>query len=96
MLGADEVARRLRVGREAKEAWEKERRTLTVPAASNIQRDDAMFNVDYYTEPGRGTVPQWTNRYALMSWEEYMDFDGLSRGERITKPLMVVHSDGSG
>lgn len=96
LFGADEVARRRRVGREATAAWEKERRTLTVPAASNTQRDAAMFNVDYYTEPGRGTVPQWTNRYALMSWEEYMDFDGLSRGERITKPLMVVHSDGSG
>jgi fermentation-respiration switch protein FrsA (DUF1100 family) len=96
MFGAEEMARRRQVGREAKAAWEKERRTVTVPAASNTQRDAAMFNVDYYTQAGRGTVPQWTNRYALMSWEEYIDFDGLSRGERITKPLMVVHSDGSG
>jgi fermentation-respiration switch protein FrsA (DUF1100 family)/ketosteroid isomerase-like protein len=96
MFGPDEVARRRRAGREAREAWEKQRRTVTVPAASNTERQAAMFNVDYYTEPGRGTVPQWTNRFAVMSWEEYMDFDGLSRGARIAKPLAVVHSDGSG
>jgi fermentation-respiration switch protein FrsA (DUF1100 family) len=96
LFGADEVERRRRAGSEATAAWEKERRTITVPAASNTERQAAMFNVDYYTEADRGTVPQWTNRFAVMSWEEYMDFDGLSRGPRITKPLMVVHSDGSG
>jgi fermentation-respiration switch protein FrsA (DUF1100 family) len=94
-FGPEEIARRYRVGRAAREAWEKSRQVETVPAASATDKTAAMLGVDYYGDPGRGTVPQWTNAMATMSWPEWLDFDAVALASRVTAPLLMVHSDGS-
>ena len=43
----------------------------------------------------RGVIPQWTNRFAVMSWHEWQNFNGVEIASRIKAPTLIVHSDGS-
>jgi hypothetical protein len=94
-FGADEIRRRWTVGRAARERWARERGVDYVPAHSTTDREAAMVNVDFYADASRGAIPQWTNRMAVMSWPGWLGLEGASLGSGISKPLMVVHSDGS-
>jgi fermentation-respiration switch protein FrsA (DUF1100 family) len=94
-FGKAEVARRLRVGKEARQAFDRNGAVRYVPAASNGDKTAAMFGVDYYSSTRRGVVPQWTNRYAVLGWPEWIHFNGLAPASRISAPTLVVHSDKS-
>lgn len=54
-----------------------------------------FFTVDYYGNPERGAIPQWTNQYALISHKVWHDFNIWSFDTSITTPALFVHSDGS-
>lgn len=95
--GGDEgVERRVALGRAARETFERTGDADYVPAQSEADPDAAMFfPIDYYTSPARGKVPAWTNRFAVMSWPEWLQFDAISPAPRITVPYLAVHSDQS-
>ena len=99
LFGAEEIARRRTVGREAMAAYTKDKTVVYVPASSGTDKTAAMYSPDpnfYYSPTAkRGVIPPWTNRYAVMGWEEWLDFDGVSPAAKIKQPLMVIHSDGS-
>lgn len=95
-VGADEVARRRQVGTEAMTAWREKHTVNYVPAASGIDKTAAMFAVDYYEDETRGAgVKQWKNQYAVMSWNDYIDFEALKLAPKVSVPLLMVHSDDS-
>jgi uncharacterized protein len=80
----------------SREAAERERRTgqsTLVPAASTTDRNAVMFNVPYYTEPARGLLPQWENRFNVASWEGWLRFDAQRSAPRLKAPLLMIHSD---
>lgn len=53
-----------------------------------------FFEVDYYGDPGRGTVPQWTNRFAVASWLEWLTLNAIDGiAENIAAPLLHIHRD---
>jgi uncharacterized protein len=55
-----------------------------------------FFPLDYYGNPTRGRIPQWDNRFAVMSWKEWLTLnviDGVA--EKVNYPVIMVHSDGS-
>jgi hypothetical protein len=54
-----------------------------------------MYQVDYYATAERGLIPQYDNRFAVMSWPEWLTLDGLALAPRITVPTAIVHSDDS-
>ncbi|GAB4463763.1 MAG: alpha/beta hydrolase [Armatimonadaceae bacterium] len=99
MFGKEEVERRLRVGSEAKTAYARDKSVIYVPAYSDTNREAAMFfpgdGFYYNTKAGRGAIPQWTNRYAVLGWEEWINYDGVANGAKVSKPLLCVHSDNS-
>jgi uncharacterized protein len=98
LYGAEEIARRRVVGRAAKAAYQSDRTVISVPAASATDKTAAMFSPDpgfYYNTERRGAIPPWTNRYAVLGWEEWLDFNGITLAEKISQPLIVVHSDGA-
>jgi uncharacterized protein len=68
-----------------------------VPAFSSTDQDAAMqmATPGYYGDPKRGAVPAWRNRFAQMGWVEWLTFDALKPAAEITKPVLMVHSDGS-
>jgi fermentation-respiration switch protein FrsA (DUF1100 family) len=93
--GGDEgVQKRVALARAAREKLE---RTDTVEYVAAYDPDDpeaAMsFPLDYYAKPSRGAVPQWKNQFAVMSWSEWLEFDGVAPASRIGVPTLLVHSD---
>ena len=98
LFGTEETARRRKVGKEAMAAFQKDKTVVFVPAGSAADKTAAMYSPDpnfYYNTEKRGLIPQWTNRFAVLGWEEWLDFDGITPATKITQPLMVVHSNGS-
>lgn len=64
-----------------------------------ISTDDptaAMYgNFDYYLNPDRGAIPQWSaDKFAVVTWEDWLTLDPFPSAANLTTPLLMVHSDG--
>ena len=68
-------------------------KSTVVPAASNTDPTAIMQNVPYYTEPDRGLIPEYDNKFNLASWEPWLTFDGIQLADKLTKPTLLVHSE---
>ncbi|WP_261338386.1 hypothetical protein [Rhizobium leguminosarum] len=52
-----------------------------------------MYQIPYYTEPTRGLIPQYDNKFNLASWEPWLTYDSVATGDRLDKPTLIVHSE---
>jgi uncharacterized protein len=97
MFGAEEVARRLRVGAEAQQRFEQTGEVDYVPAYAPGDNPAAAMNFEggYYASSDRGVIPAWTNRFAVLSWPEWINLDGVAAASEVRVPTLFVHSDGS-
>jgi uncharacterized protein len=60
-----------------------------------IRKNAGMFfELDYYANPARGVVKEWTNQMAETSWLNWFTFDGLAAAAAVSTPTLSVHSDG--
>lgn len=51
---------------------------------------------DYYLNPERGAVPQWSDdKFAVMTWEDWLTLDPMPSAKALTTPTLMVHSDGA-
>ena len=102
--GADGVAARIAAGARARRRFTETGEVDYVDAVATAAADDpgasaAMVGPfdsppwDYYTNPGRGAIPQWSNRFAVMQWEEWLTFDPIAVAPSITQPVLLVHSE---
>ncbi|MEO1520620.1 MAG: alpha/beta hydrolase [Cyanobacteria bacterium J06633_2] len=48
----------------------------------------------YYTNPERGAIPEYDNRFPIMAWEEWLTFDALAAADHIDVPYLMIHGDG--
>lgn len=99
MLGEDGVARRLAEAQAAREKFAETGEGTLITTYS--ETDDTAVNYqptpgayDYYTNPERGNVPEYTNAFDVSSWDSWIALDPLSQAPKITTPTIVVHSDG--
>jgi fermentation-respiration switch protein FrsA (DUF1100 family) len=96
MYGGEEGVRARRErARAARERFEATGEVEYVPAESPDDPDAAMVGVPFYERPERGLVPEWTNRFAVMQWEEWLTYDAISPAARIGVPTALIHSDGA-
>jgi hypothetical protein len=96
LFGKETVQHRMEIGRTAREQYDRTGEIAYVPAYSQGDHNAAMFgDVSYYGSTNRGVVPEWTNRFAVMSWHEWQGFDAVAIAPHITTPTLMVHSDGS-
>jgi fermentation-respiration switch protein FrsA (DUF1100 family) len=80
-------------GKEAKAKYAQEGISDKVPMASVTDCNAPLYgNWDYYLNPNRGAIKQWANEFNLMSWVEWLCFDGVSVGEKVAVPTLLVHS----
>jgi fermentation-respiration switch protein FrsA (DUF1100 family) len=94
--GTEGVTYRLALARAAREKFERSGEVDYVAAYDPTSKDAAMFfPLDYYAKPDRGAVAQWTNRFAVMSWSEWLTYDALVSAPSIAVPTLMVHSDDS-
>ena len=68
-----------------------------IPAISTEDKSAAMYGpYDYYLNPERGAIAQWSNdKFAVMSWEDWLTADPMPTAEDITVPTLMIHSDGA-
>ncbi|OBK35384.1 hypothetical protein A5658_08175 [Mycobacterium sp. 1245111.1] len=79
----------------ANEALAEYRRTgqqVLVPAVQ-LPAGDPVSAGDYYADRRRGGVPQWDNTFNPASWSSWIPFDVHSFADKLTQPLLIVHSD---
>jgi fermentation-respiration switch protein FrsA (DUF1100 family) len=92
--GPDGVSLRVARAREAFDAFLRTGEVRTVPAYEDgNDRAGMFFTLDYYADPARGAVPEWTNEMAELSWLYWLTFDGISVAPRVSVPTLLVHGD---
>jgi uncharacterized protein len=94
--GEEGIAERKQAGRAAREKYEQSGLIDYLLAYSPTPGNKYAANSptkEYYFDKSRGQVPTWTNKFALMSWEELLDYDPMPAAEKITAPTLFVHSD---
>jgi pimeloyl-ACP methyl ester carboxylesterase len=92
--GEQGVAERIAKGRAAYAKYERSKVVDSVPVVSTVDPDAAMYGqFDYYLDPKRGAVPQWGNRFAVMSWPDWLEFDPIRIASRVQVPTLSVHSE---
>jgi hypothetical protein len=48
---------------------------------------------DYYFNTNRGLLPQWGNRFAVLSWTEWLTYNSHTSAPQIRVPTIIVHSE---
>lgn len=94
---AERVTELRQTGQAAQRAYEATGSNPTVLAYSNTDQTASHVGpMEYYMDASRGGgVAEWANKFALMSWEPWLDFAPLAEAPNIQTPTAVVHSDGS-
>jgi hypothetical protein len=93
--GAEGIQRRIDLAIAAQNKYEQTGEMNYVALYDPNDPNAAMFfEVDYYGDSGRGAVPQWTNRFAVASWLEWLKLNAIDGiAENVTAPLLHIHSD---
>lgn len=92
--GEKAVQEKINIGRVAKQKFEQTGKAEYVPAASKTNKNAPMYGeIDYYLNPQRGAIPQWDNKFAVMSWAEWLTFKPMSQAKNINVPTLFVHSE---
>ncbi|MBQ4810259.1 alpha/beta fold hydrolase [Pseudoalteromonas luteoviolacea] len=68
-----------------------------IPSISTTDTSAAMYGpYDYYLNPERGAVPQWSDdKFAVMSWEDWLTIDPMPSAKELKTPTLMIHSDGA-
>jgi fermentation-respiration switch protein FrsA (DUF1100 family) len=91
--GEEGVNKLIEIGKKAKEKYAEEGISEKVPMASLTDSNAPLFgNWDYYLNPKRGAIKEWANEFNLMSWVEWLTFNGVNVAEKVTIPTLLVHS----
>lgn len=92
--GESGVNQRLAAAKIAKNKFIQTGEVETVPAISTTNSQAAMFgDFDYYLNPKRGAIPQWSNGFAVMSWAEWLTFNAMPQAKNIKVPTLFIHSE---
>jgi hypothetical protein len=94
--GEEGVNQKISQARAAKKKYEETGEIDYIPTISTTDESAAMFGeYDYYLNKDRGAIPEWSSdKFAVMSWEDWLGFDPMQNASRQTKPILMVHSDG--
>jgi uncharacterized protein len=92
--GAEGVTNRIRISNEAQATFE---RTGTMPVVDAYNPNDPaaamFFPVDYYGNASRGAVRQWSNRFAVASWREWMELNTIDMARNVKQPMYILYGD---
>lgn len=94
--GAEGVAERRAAAQAAKKKYAETGEFTYIKTISTDDPTAAMYgNFDYYLNPDRGAIPQWSaDKFAVVTWEDWLTLDPFPSAAKIDKPLLMIHSDG--
>ena len=95
LYGNDEgIRQKMDQGRKARVTYEETGEVQYVPALSETDKNAAMpMKLDFYLDPKRGAIPEWPNRFAVMSWLWWLTFDPIRYAKDLHVPIQIVHSE---
>jgi uncharacterized protein len=92
--GAEGVQNRINLSNNAQTVFNS---TGNMPYVDAYNPNDAtaamFFPVDYYGNASRGAIQQWTNRFAVASWREWMELNTIDMATNITVPMYIFYGD---
>ncbi|MEV0032655.1 alpha/beta fold hydrolase [Nocardia sp. NPDC050793] len=92
--GAEAVAAKIELGERARSRFDQTGEIDYVPVVSATDERAAMpYDIDFYLDPARGGIPAWPNRFAVMSWVDWLTFDSIALAPKISQPTLLVHSE---
>ncbi|MEU2120918.1 alpha/beta hydrolase [Nocardia niwae] len=92
--GAEAVAAKIALGERARSRFAETGVVDYVPVVSATDERAAMpYDIDFYLNPARGGIPAWPNRFAVMSWADWLTYDAVALAPKITQPTVLVHSE---
>jgi len=91
------VNEKLAAARAAKKNYAEHGVVDYIPTISTEDSTAAMYGpYDYYLNPERGAIAQWSSdKFAVMSWEDWLTADPMSTAKNLQKPTLMIHSDGA-
>jgi len=95
--GEEGVSTKIAAAQEAKKVYTENGIVSYIPSISTEDPSAAMYGpYDYYLNPERGAVPQWSDdKFAVMSWEDWLTTDPMPTATNLTVPTLMIHSDGA-
>jgi len=95
--GAEGVNAKVKAAQEAKKAYAENGIVEYIPTISTENASAAMYGpYDYYLNPERGAIPEWSaDRFAVMSWEDWLTTDPMPTANALNAPTLMIHSDGA-
>ena len=61
-------------------------------AASATDESAVMYQAPYYTEPDRGLIDAFDNKFSPLSWKPWLTYDAMKSADRLDKPMLMVGS----
>ena len=95
--GEEGVQSKIKAGQAAKKKFTETGVTDYVPSISENDINAAMYGpYDYYLNPKRRGIPQWSaDKFAVMSWEDWLTTNPMPSAKKLTAPTLMIHSDGA-
>lgn len=91
IYGGEESVKQLIAATEAAEAGEN---PAILTAASVSDATAPMYQAPYYTEENRGLISEYDNKFSVLTWKPWLTYDGQESADRLTKPVLMVGSEG--
>ncbi|GAB5380156.1 MAG: alpha/beta hydrolase [Aliiglaciecola sp.] len=66
---------------------------VILEAASDTNQNAVMYQASYYTDPSRGAINEYDNKFSTLSWEPWLTYDAIQTASSLNDPLLMVHSE---
>ena len=95
--GEEGVQTKIKAAQAAKKNYAENGVVEYIPSISTEDESAAMYGpYDYYLNPERGAVKEWSaDKFAVMSWEDWLTADPMPSAANLTVPALMIHSDGA-
>jgi uncharacterized protein len=92
--GKSSVQKLVATGQAAATTFNQTGKAEYVLATSKTDKTAVMYgDIDYYQNPQRGAIPQWSNQFAIASWAEWLTFNPMPVAKEIKVPTLFIHSE---
>jgi uncharacterized protein len=92
--GKSSVQKLITTGQAAADKFDRTGKADYLPATSKTDKTAVMYgDIDYYQNPQRGAISQWSNQFAVASWAEWLTFNPMPVAKQIKVPTLFVHSE---
>lgn len=78
----------------ASEAETNSEQPTTLVAASTTDDSSPMYQAPYYTEEHRGLIPEYDNKFSILTWKPWLTYNAHASAKRLSKSTLMIGSSG--